>query len=84
MSYNREESNLVGKIDAQKAAIDRRKTFIRERDSSSEETLSDGSIRGLSIEYKTITNADGSTYQAKSSVRYWCSAEAVLHSKFKG
>lgn len=83
MGYNKSESELVGKIDAQNLAVKTRKNFIRERDESKEELCEDGSLVGRSVEYKTITNPDESTYQAKSVVRYWCSAEALFYSKFK-
>jgi hypothetical protein len=84
MADNREESRLIGGIDAKKRAAELKETTQRERDESTEETLPDGSVRGRSVEYRTITLEDGTTKRVKSVVRYWRSAEAVRNDKFRG
>jgi len=86
VAANRDEDKLLGTIDAQKRAQERYDERIknRDRDESTEEILADGGIRGRHVEYKTVTFEDGVTKRIKTVVRYWQSAEAVKHSKFKG
>lgn len=81
---NREENKLLGSIDAQRRFEQAKAERVRERDESTQETLKDGSIRGRSVEYKTITFPDGVTKRIKNVVRYWMSAEAVANSRYRG
>jgi len=83
MADNRQESKLLGQIDAQRRSKERRELVARERDESTEEALPDGSVRGRSVEYRTITLENGTTKRVKNVVRYWRSAE-VQRQVFNG
>lgn len=86
MASNRDEDKILGMIDAQKRAKDRHEERVknRDRDESEEKVDAEGNVRGRYVEYKTITLDNGETKRVKNVVRYFQSAEAVRHSKFKG